>query len=210
MSGARSPSFRAGWAAGPGLLGSRALSSSPPTLRFRVAEPDDVGPVVDLVESAYRGDRSRAGWTTEADLIEGQRTDASEVSDLISRPASVILLAESCGRLVACCHLAHRGSSAAYFGMFAVRPGEQGSGIGRAVLAEAEQVAARWGCDRMRMTVIRQRDELLAWYRRLGFLPTGETEPFPYGDERFGRPRRPDLEFVVLEGRVGGLATSGP
>lgn len=159
--------------------------------------------MVALVESSYRGESSRQGWTTEADMLDGQRTDATEVTALIARPGSAIILAETPGHLAGCCHLERSGPVTAYFGMFAVRPRQQGSGIGRALLAEAGRVALDWGCSRIRMTVLRQRHELLAWYGRLGFEPTGETAPFPYGDERFGRPRRPDLEFLVLEGPPG-------
>ena len=165
-----------------------------------------------LVESAYRGDASRAGWTTEADLLEGQRTDRSEVLSLIRRDRSVVLLAEHAdGRsgLVGCCHLEVTGPATTYFGMFAVSPGAQGLGVGRALILEAAERAGGWGCREMRMTVIRQRPELIAWYRRLGFEPTGETHPFPYGDERFGRPLRDDLEFVVLVAPLARLLRDG-
>ena len=176
-----------------------AVSSA---IRFRTAGPEDVSAVVAIVESAYRGDASRAGWTTEADLLDGQRTDAEQVRSLLDRQGSVILLAEAEGNLVGTCHLERSSAERAYFGMFAVRPGLQGGGIGRALLREAGRLAAACGCSELRMTVIRQRTELIAWYGRFGFAPTGETEPFPYGDERFGRPRRDDLEFVVLSGPV--------
>src|SRR5690606_28279470 len=86
----------------------------------------------------------------------------------------------------------------AHIGMFAIRPALQGGGIGRALLAEAERVARARGARAAEMTVIEQRVELLAWYARRGYLPTGETEPFPYGNPRFGLPRRDDLRFVVL------------
>lgn len=167
-------------------------------LAFRAASSSDVPDVVDLVESAYRGDSSRAGWTTEADLLDGQRTDKEAVAALIERPGSIVLLGESGDALVACCHLEPRPGSIAYFGMFAVRPDQQGGGIGRSVMTEARRIATGWGCRQMRMTVISQRGDLIAWYERMGYERTGETEPFPYGDERFGRPRRDDLEFVVL------------
>ncbi|WP_460303405.1 GNAT family N-acetyltransferase [Actinocorallia aurea] len=138
------------------------------------------------------------GWTTEADLLDGQRTDPGAVEELLEFAGSRVLLAERDGVLVACCHLERRGESA-YFGMFAVRPGEQGAGVGRAVLAEAERAAAEeWGAREMQMTVITLRAELIAWYERRGYRRTGEIRPFPYGDTRFGVPRRPDLDFSVL------------
>jgi ribosomal protein S18 acetylase RimI-like enzyme len=167
-------------------------------LAFRAATEEDVPALVALVESAYRGEASRAGWTTEADLLGGQRTDPEGVAAVVADPGSIVLTAERAGRLVACCHLERRGGEA-YFGMFAVSPGLQGAGLGKAVLAEAERTArAEWGARRMQMTVIRQRDDLIAWYERRGYSRTGELSPFPYGDERFGIPRRSDLAFELL------------
>lgn len=181
----------------------RDRDQGPPLLKLRPAHNDDVEAIVTLVESAYRGDASRAGWTTEADLLEGQRTDAAQVREILSRPGAVVLLAAAAdGTLLGCCHVEPTPDGIAYFGMFAVDPQRQGLGVGRALIEEARAIAAGWGSRGMRMTVIRQREDLLAWYRRLGFFPTGETEPFPYGDERFGRPLREDLEFVVLAGPV--------
>jgi GNAT superfamily N-acetyltransferase len=173
-----------------------------PALAFRSAGPADVDAVVALVESAYRGESSRAGWTTEADLLSGRRTDARQVTALLGRPDSRVILAEAAGVLVGCCHVERRAPEEARFGMFAVDPRRQGRGTGRALIREARLVAGSWGCRSLSMTVIRQRADLIAWYRSLEFLPTGEREPFPYGDERFGLPRRPDLEFVVLAGPV--------
>ncbi|MEV6977160.1 GNAT family N-acetyltransferase [Kitasatospora sp. NPDC093806] len=167
-------------------------------LNFRPATTADVAALVDLVESAYRGDASRAGWTTEADLLAGQRTDTQGVTTAVTHPDGVVLLAERGGELLACCQLEHRGEHA-YFGMFSVRPGRQGGGVGRAVLAEAERFAAEeWGAAQLEMTVIEQRTELIAWYERRGFSRTGDYSPFPYGDERFGVPLRPDLRFEKL------------
>ena len=167
---------------------------------FRVAEPADVDAIVALVESAYRGEPSAAGWTTESHLVDGQRTDATEVASLIAGPGSQIILYEARGRLCGCCHLQLVTRAAVRFGMFAVAPQSQGAGVGRQLVVEACRTTLSWGASRLQMAVIKQRPDLIAWYARLGFLPTGKTEPFPYGDERFGRPRRPDLEFVVLEG----------
>lgn len=173
-------------------------------LRFRTAVPADTDAIVALVESAYRGDASRAGWTTEADLLDGRRTGADEVMSCMERPDSRIVLAEKPGEeaqpeLLGCAHLAAEGG-AGYFGMFSVRPGLQGAGIGKALLAEAERVVRdEWRLPTMKMTVIDVRDELIAFYERRGYRRTGVTKPFPYGDERFGIPRRNDLRFEVLE-----------
>ncbi|WP_337061597.1 GNAT family N-acetyltransferase [Kineococcus sp. G2] len=182
---------------------------------FREAVPADVPAVVALVESAYRGEASRAGWTTEADLLDGRRTDEVAVAAIVADPEAVLLLAERPagepagreqrpgGRLLGCCEL-RRAGDAAYFGTFAVRPALQGAGIGGLLLERADAEAVRrWGSTALEMTVIVQRADLLAWYARRGFTPTGERRPFPYGDERFGLPRRDDLEFAVLRRATG-------
>ncbi|MFD4021561.1 GNAT family N-acetyltransferase [Streptomyces sp. SH5] len=167
-------------------------------LTFRDATEADVPALVVLIESAYRGDSSRAGWTTEADILQGQRTDEQGVRDVIDAPASRLIAVERGGELVACCQLEHRGD-AAYFGMFAVRPGLQGGGLGKLIIAEAERTAKEgWGVGEMHMTVISVRDDLIAWYERRGYRRTGSLTPFPYGDERFGIPQRDDLFFELL------------
>jgi ribosomal protein S18 acetylase RimI-like enzyme len=183
------------------IAGEPLMDSGESGLVFRDATPADVDAIVQLVESAYRGDSSRRGWTTEADLLDGRRTGSDEVLADIARPHSRVLLAERDGALLACAHVA-REDNAGYFGMFSVQPGLQGGGIGKALLAEAERVVAReWTLPAMRMTVIDVRDELIAFYERRGYRRTGIFKPFPYGDARFGLPRRDDLRFEVLEKR---------
>lgn len=168
-------------------------------LTFRRAIAADVEAVVALTESAYRGDASRAGWTTEADFLDGQRTDVADVSGLVARDDARIVLAERDGELLASCLIERQPGGDGYFGMFSVRPDLQNAGIGRALLAEAERIARdEWHCKRMRMSVISIRDSLIAWYERRGYRRTGEYKPFPYGDERFGIPRRDDLRFEWL------------
>ncbi|MEV8600937.1 GNAT family N-acetyltransferase [Streptomyces griseoviridis] len=172
-------------------------------LTFRDATDADVDALVALIESAYRGDSSRAGWTTEADLLQGQRTDPQGVLAVIESPDSRLLVVERDGRLVACCQLEHRGDHA-YFGMFAVSPALQGAGLGKIIIAEAERAAREsWGAREMHMTVISVRDDLIAWYERRGYRRTGRTTPFPYGDERFGIPLRDDLRFELLIKELG-------
>lgn len=167
-------------------------------LTFRNATAADVEALVELVESAYRGESSRAGWTTEAHLLDGQRTDPDGVRAVIDEPDSRMIIAERDEMILACCQLEHRGETA-YFGMFAVSPSRQGGGLGKAVLDHAERTAARdWAARRMDMTVITAREDLIAWYERRGYRRTGELSPFPYGDERFGIPRREDLRFELL------------
>ncbi|MGV9527772.1 GNAT family N-acetyltransferase [Streptomyces cellulosae] len=167
-------------------------------LTFRDATDADVDALVELIESAYRGESSRAGWTTEADILHGQRTDPEGVLEVVKAPDSRLLTVEREGRIVACCQLEHRGDHA-YFGMFAVSPALQGAGLGRTVIAEAERQAREgWGVTEMHMTVISLREDLIAWYERRGYRRTGRTTPFPYGDERFGIPQRDDLEFELL------------
>jgi ribosomal protein S18 acetylase RimI-like enzyme len=178
-------------------------------LRFRHATEHDIPALVALVTSAYRGDVSRQGWTTEADILDGQRIDADMMRADLAQPQSCVLIAENDASLLACAHVvvdadtrnsADGAGLAAYFGMFSVSPNAQGSGIGKIVLAEAERIAREsFDCLRVRMTVIDCRDELIAFYERRGYVRTGVKKPFPYGDPRYGIPKRDDLQFEVLE-----------
>ena len=173
-------------------------------LQFRAAAVADIDAIVSLVESAYRGDASRQGWTTEADFLGGRRTGADDVAACIARADSTMLLAEQDGVLLACAHIAiehsDEGPGVAYFGMFSVRPNRQGGGIGSQVLSEAERmVRDEWELPVMRMTVIDIRDDLIPYYERRGYRRTGIHKPFPYGDARFGIPTRDDLRFEILE-----------
>jgi ribosomal protein S18 acetylase RimI-like enzyme len=169
------------------------------TLRFRAGDADDIDAVVALVESAYRGDASRVGWTTEADLLDGRRTGRDDIEAILARERSMLLIADDERGMVACAHVMVE-DGAGYFGMFSVDPRRQGGGLGKQVLAEAERIVRQaWGCDSMRMTVIDVRDELIAFYERRGYRRTGIKKPFPYGDARFGLPKRDDLRFEILE-----------
>ncbi len=172
--------------------------AEPVLFAFRAATTDDCEAIVALVESAYRGEASKQGWTTEADMLDGRRTDVAGVAELIARPCSRVVLAESDRVLLACAHV-EKLAVAGYFGMFSVCPLRQGGGIGNALLVEAERIAREeWHCAEMQMTVISIRDELIAWYERRGYRRTGVYKPFPYGDERFGIPKRDDLRFEIL------------
>lgn len=161
---------------------------------FRAATPDDVATLHPLIERAYRGDTAKTGWTHEADLLFDDRTSADELTALVADPDRVILLAHRDGALVGCVQVARIGDDRAYLGMLTVEPSLQASGLGRRLLAAAEaEAVARFAARRMEMTVIHRRAELIAWYERRGYAPTGETRPFPVD------PPRPELDFVVLE-----------
>ncbi|MEO5566538.1 MAG: GNAT family N-acetyltransferase [Luteimonas sp.] len=166
---------------------------------FRDATPDDIPALVALVTSAYRGESSRAGWTTEADLLDGNRIVPEVLRGDIERANSQVLLLQRDGQMLGCAHITIEDGGG-YFGMFAVRPLLQGHGIGKALLAEAERVVREdWRLPAMRMTVIDLRQDLIAWYERRGYRCTGVKKAFPAVDPRFGIPRRDDLRFEVLE-----------
>jgi len=167
-------------------------------LTTRQATTADAPALVALVNSAYRGESSRAGWTTEADLLGGQRVDVEMLVEMIATPGNVILAYGQNDEPVACVHLERTGEDC-YLGMLTVHPMMQRSGLGRRLLEAAERWAIEhWSSRAMHMTVIVQRTELIAWYQRRGYSRSGEQKPFPYGDERFGLPRRADLVFEVL------------
>jgi len=166
---------------------------------------DDLEAVARLVNGAYRGESSRQGWTTEADLLGGQRTDAATLArDLAARPGARLLTLREApdAPLLGCVWLEPAEPGVQQLGMLTVRPDLQARGLGRGLLAAAEAAARAAGAQRIRMSVISLRAPLIAWYGRRGYAPTGETRPFPYGDPRFGEPRRNDLAFVVLEKRL--------
>ena len=150
-----------------------------------------------LVNSAYRGDSSRKGWTTEADLLGGIRTDEEGIEAMLQNSAATILKYEEDGELLGCVYLEKKEDSL-YLGMLTVSPDAQANGIGKQLLAAAERLAVEQQCRAVTMTVITVRHELIAWYQRRGYQPTGETKPFPMDDARFGLPTR-HLEFIVME-----------
>jgi ribosomal protein S18 acetylase RimI-like enzyme len=161
----------------------------------------DLEAVAALVNSAYRGEISRLGWTTEADFLDGQRTDVESLrKELASVPGSALLVLRKADDQppVACVWMEPAEDHAWYLGMLTVRPDLQNRQIGREILDAAESYARSQGAVRMRMQVVHIRDTLIAWYERRGYRLTGETSPFPR-DTRFGVPRRNDLAFVVLE-----------
>jgi ribosomal protein S18 acetylase RimI-like enzyme len=167
--------------------------------QFRMAQLDDVPQIIALVQSAYRGESSRQGWTTEADLLDGGRTFVEEVSSIINSAGNKIILMEAQDRLLASVHIKKLKPHTAYLGMFAVSPDRQNQGLGKSLLQHVENlVALEWQCQQVEMTVIHQRKELINWYRRRGYRLTGEHREFPYGDERYGIPKRDDLLLDVL------------
>lgn len=152
-------------------------------IRFRLAKAGDVLALRALVEKAYRGDTAKRGWTHEADLLDDERTSDAELSANIASDATRVLLAEIDGKLTGTVTIADVGGGRAYLGMLCVDPDLQAEGLGRALIADAEDMAAdEFGATVMEMTVIDARPELIAYYERRGYARTGETRPFPYGE----------------------------
>jgi ribosomal protein S18 acetylase RimI-like enzyme len=166
-------------------------------MKIAPALPSDIPALVKLINSAYRGDSSRQGWTTEADLLTGIRTDEAMLNDLLQTKDSVILCySDEAGNLAGSVCL-QRNAHKIYLGMLTVSPALQDRGIGKKLLQAADEYAKQLHCGAIFMTVISVRSELIAWYERHGYKRTGETKPFP-ADDRFGRTAQ-SLEFIVLE-----------
>lgn len=160
----------------------------------------DTSELTILVNSAYRGDSSRQGWTTEADLLDGTRIDEVAMRDLIQKPDTVILTYREEGNLLGCVELRLQDGKL-YLGMLSVKPHTQGKGIGKQLMQAAEDYAKQQSIDTIFMTVISVRKELIDWYVRHGYILTGERKPFVIPDTRWGIPKK-ELEFVVLEKKL--------
>ncbi|HTH54909.1 MAG TPA: GNAT family N-acetyltransferase [Cyclobacteriaceae bacterium] len=161
------------------------------------ATPEDIPALNKLVNSAYRGDSSRKGWTTEADLLDGTRTDENAIRSFFEEPNATILKYVDDGKIVGCVRLEKNGSQL-YLGMFAVDPTVQNKGIGRKILVGAEVEASKQNCKSIEMTVISERKELIAWYQRNGYEQVGGKIPMVFDNPSGGIPKK-DLYFITLE-----------
>ncbi|MCX7638182.1 MAG: GNAT family N-acetyltransferase [Cyclobacteriaceae bacterium] len=160
----------------------------------------DADAISKLVNMAYRGDSGRQGWTTEADLIDGTRTDAELLQAVIQRADSVILKYVQDNEITGCVELRLEGDKL-YLGMLTVKPTLQGGGIGKRLMQAAEAYAREKGCKAIFMNVLTDRAELIAWYERQGYYDTGARKPFAFTDPRFGQPKKP-LEFMIMEKKL--------
>ena len=161
------------------------------------ATSEDIPTILALLNSAYRCDESKKGWTTEADLLIGElRTDLETLTTLFQTKDVTFLKYEN-GGIIEGSVMLHKKGSRLYLGMLSVNPSLQAKGTGKKLMNAAADYAKQVGCESIYMTVISVRKELIAWYERQGYRPTGETQPFPE-DERFGRPTQ-QLEFIVME-----------
>jgi ribosomal protein S18 acetylase RimI-like enzyme len=153
-----------------------------------------------LVNSAYRGEDSKKGWTTEADLLDGVRTDEDGLSGLITKPGAVFLKYTRDENILQGCVYLEKQNNKMHLGMLSVLPGEQAKGIGKKLLSEAEKYSTDQQCSIIEITVISVRNELIAWYEKNGYVRTGNSKPFP-GDNKFGVPKMP-LEFIVMQKKI--------
>jgi ribosomal protein S18 acetylase RimI-like enzyme len=173
-------------------------------IKFRKATQNDASLIADLVNSAYRGDYAKQGWTTEADILDGQRTDAEALLEVIHTPLNQIEIAfeETSPLIIGCVHLIKELPDTLYFGMLTVEPTSQARGLGKSILEHIERIAREEGFMRIRLTVIPTRAELIAFYQRRGYTETGRFEPFPTDDPRFGIPKVSHLVLKEFEKKL--------
>jgi ribosomal protein S18 acetylase RimI-like enzyme len=166
--------------------------------KITVATPADIPAIVALLNSAYRGESSEQGWTTEAHLIGGNvRTDETSLQQVMELPGSVLFKYLNTDQEISGCVNLQQKAGKLYLGMFAVSPLLQGFGIGKQLLKAAEEYATQLNIPAIFMQVITQRTELIDWYKRYGYQETGERIPFKE-DGLTGKHLQP-LEFMVLE-----------
>jgi len=167
------------------------------SVTVRIATPADLPRLHPVIERAYRGDSARQGWTHEADLLSGERIDDAALRAMLADPAQILLIAERGDTALGCVSLTARGDGLVYLGLLCVDPTRQATGIGKVIIAAAETASRnQLDADRIEMTVIDSRAELIAYYERRGFVRTGECRPFPVAVV-------PPLSMVVLEKAIG-------
>jgi N-acetylglutamate synthase-like GNAT family acetyltransferase len=169
--------------------------------KVRVAQKQDAPKIAELVNSAYRGETSRQGWTTEADLLDGQRTDPADIEEQLAKPSKQILVLENEKFILGTVLIENLGEKL-YLGMLTVSPGLQNKGFGRILMEAAEKEARQKNLTSIQMWVLSQRESLINYYLRQDYKLTGERRPFPRNDPRFGIPKVESLEFVVLEKKL--------
>ena len=159
---------------------------------IRLATAADLPQIHPVIERAYRGDTARAGWTFESDLLTGARTDLASLSAILDSPHDRLLIAIVDTIPIGCAQVTDKQDGTAYLGLLCIDPERQAAGLGRQLIAAAEDLAVRlFGATRMEMTVIDRRVELIAYYQRRGYILGAERRPFPIALD-------PPLEMVVL------------
>jgi N-acetylglutamate synthase-like GNAT family acetyltransferase len=172
-------------------------------ISLELATESDLPAIVALMNAAFRAPEGERGWSTEGGLIAGTRITESLLRQEIGAGAQYLVVKDAgSGDLQGCVSLKWLTPELWHLGSLTVNPALQNTGFGRNLLEASEAYAAAHGAVTIEMTVVSVRDVRIVWYERRGYRLTGETRPFPYGDDRYGTPMRGDLEFVVLEKRL--------
>ena len=173
-------------------------------MRFQTATSLHAQELADLVNSAYRGEYSEQGWTTEASLLGGQRTDSKKLVEMMTTPQNQIEIAfnDDSQKIIGSVHLIQELPDTLYFGMLTVDPKLQALGLGKKMLEHLENIARGYQFKRIRFTVIPTRNELIAFYERRGYKATGKFEPFPENDPKFGLPKVTGLILKEFEKKI--------
>ncbi len=203
---------------------TRAKNSFDTEFTWSLVTPPEAATVASFVNTAYRGELAKSGWTSEAHFIKGQRTDEQSIIDFLRQPnhwmlqlyqnsqrVAVVQLQETTIELP---ELADKAGteelpssesslhsqimSQIMLGMLTVHPTIQNRGFGKKLLEISESFAREKGYTQMLMTVITIRESLIAYYLRRGYQCSKKHSPFPYGQAQFGLPEREDLQFVYL------------
>lgn len=169
-------------------------------MKINKATRKDIPQLVSLINGAYRGEGAKKGWTTEADLLDGIRTDAASLEEMIKKNNAVILQSLNENNELQGCVYLEKMESKMYLGMLTVAPLLQSKGIGKQLLLAAEKYASEQKCVAIEMNVISVRKELIAWYEKYKYYTTGYTKPFP-DNVKFGIPKQP-LEFIVMRKEI--------